>query len=200
LIAGYNEGDNQKLTEYQVWILQQKCMLISLALSKAVEMMPTVKNWDFCCKLALIDASKLGVKVATTSRTIRNWYCEFRKKWKFPMYLPEKPILPQFLDENKDICHCIQQYPQENLNKLSIEFMSEYLHDVILPKMIKEEYGLEPMDETYEEKTIELGGRVAQKECFKSCGSEVLSMRKNLNNTPLMDKRMPLEIFNPIQA
>jgi hypothetical protein len=175
-------------------------MVISLALSKAVEMMPTVKNWDFCCKLALIDASKLGVKVATTSRTIRNWYCEFRKKWKFPMYLPEKPILPQFLDENKDICNCIQQYPQENLNKLSIEFMSEYLHDVILPKMIKEEYGLEPMDETYEEKTIELGGRVVQKECFKSCGSEVLSMRKNLNNTPLMDKRMPLEIFNPIQA
>ncbi len=26
----------------------------------------------------------------------------------------------------------------------------------LLPNMIKEEYGLEPMDETYEEKTIEL--------------------------------------------
>jgi hypothetical protein len=134
LIAGDNEGDNQKLTEYQVWILQQKCMLISLALSKAVEMMPMVKNWDFCCKLALIDASKLGVKVATTSKMIQNWYCEYRNKRKFPMYLPEKPVLPQFLDKNKDICNCIQQYARENLNKLSIEFMSEYLHDVILPK------------------------------------------------------------------
>ncbi len=72
------------------------------------------------------------------------------------MYLPERPLLPQFLDENKDICSSIQQYARENLNKLSIEFMSEYLHDVILPKMIKEEYGLEPMDETYEEKTIKL--------------------------------------------
>ena len=72
------------------------------------------------------------------------------------MYFSENPLLPQFLDENKDICNSIQQYARENLNKLSIEFMSEYLHDVILPKMIKEEYGLEPTDETYEEKTIEL--------------------------------------------
>ncbi len=72
------------------------------------------------------------------------------------MYLPERPLLPQFLDKNKDICSSIQQYARENLNKLSIKFMSEYLHDVILPKMIKEEYGLEPMDETYEEKTMEL--------------------------------------------
>ncbi len=53
------------------------------------------------------------------------------------MYLAEKPVLPQFLDENKDICNSIQQYARKNLNKLSLEFMSEYLHDVILPKMIK---------------------------------------------------------------
>jgi hypothetical protein len=72
------------------------------------------------------------------------------------MYSPEKPLLPQFLDENKDICTSIQQYACENLNKLSIEFMSEHIHDVILPKMIKEEYRLEPTDESYEEKVIEL--------------------------------------------
>ncbi len=72
------------------------------------------------------------------------------------MYLPEKPLLPQFLDENKDICTSIQQYACENLNKLSIEFMSEYIHDVILPKMIKEEYRLEPTNESYEEKVIAL--------------------------------------------
>jgi hypothetical protein len=156
LIAGCKEGDNQKLTKYQVWILQPKCMLISLALSKAVEMMPRVKNWDVCCKLAIVDAARFGVKVATTSRMIQNWYCDFREKRKFPMYLPEKPLLPQSLDENKDICVSIQQYAPENLNRLSIEFMSEYLHDVILPKMIKEEYRLEPSNESYEEKVIEL--------------------------------------------
>jgi hypothetical protein len=54
------------------------------------------------------------------------------------VYLPEEPILPQFIEENKDICSSIQQYAWENLNKLSIEFMSEYLHDALLPKMIKE--------------------------------------------------------------
>ncbi len=115
-------------------------MLISLALSKAAEMMPMVKNWDFCCKLAVVDAARFGVKVAITSRMIQNWYCDFRIKRKFPMYLPEEPLLPQFLDENKDICTSIQQYACKNLNKLSIEFMIEYIHDVILPKMIKEEY------------------------------------------------------------
>jgi hypothetical protein len=84
--------------------------------------------------LAIVDATRFGVKVATTSRTIRNWYCAFRKKRKFSMYLPEKPLLPQFLDENKDICTSIQQYARENLIKLIIEFMNEYIHDVTLPK------------------------------------------------------------------
>jgi hypothetical protein len=72
------------------------------------------------------------------------------------MYFSENPLSPQFLDENKDICTFIQQYAHENLNKLSIEFMSEYLHDVILPKIEKEEYRLEPTNESYEEKFIEL--------------------------------------------
>ena len=45
-------------------------MLISPALIKAVEMMATVKNWDFCCKLAIVDAARFGVKVATISRMI----------------------------------------------------------------------------------------------------------------------------------
>ncbi len=63
---------------------------------------------------------------------------------------PEKHSLPQFLEQNKDICLSIQQYARENLNKLLIEFLSEYRHDAILPKMVKESYVLEPNSEGYE--------------------------------------------------
>ncbi len=69
---------------------------------------------------------------------------------------PEKHSLPQFLEQNKDICLSIKQYARENLHKLSIEFLSEYLHDVILPKMVKESYALEPNSEGYEQSLLEL--------------------------------------------
>jgi hypothetical protein len=39
---------------------------------------------------------------------------------------------------------------------LSIEFLSEYLHDVILPKMVKESYALKPNSEGYEQSLLEL--------------------------------------------
>jgi hypothetical protein len=44
LIADFKASDNQKLTEYQIWTLQQKCMVINLALSKAAEVMEKVQN------------------------------------------------------------------------------------------------------------------------------------------------------------
>ena len=73
------------------------------------------------------------------------------------MYIPpEKLSLPQFLEQNKDICLSIQQYARENLHKLSIEFLREYLHDVFLPKMVKESYMLKPNSEGYEQSLLEL--------------------------------------------
>jgi hypothetical protein len=83
LIADFKENDNQKLTEYQIWTLQRKCMVTSLTLLKATEMMVNVKNWDFCCKTAIVEAAKLGIKLATTSRTVCNWYCDFHQKENF---------------------------------------------------------------------------------------------------------------------
>jgi hypothetical protein len=78
------------------------------------------------------------------------------KNWDFCCKTAIAEVAKQFLDQNKDICLSIQQYARENLHKLSIEFLSEYLHDVILPKMVKESYALEPNSEGYEQSLLEL--------------------------------------------
>ena len=53
-----------------------------------------------------------------------------------------KHNLPPFLQQNKDICQSIQQYGHEHLHELSMELMCEYLHDMILPKLVKEQAGV----------------------------------------------------------
>jgi len=52
--------------------------------------------------------------------------------------MPNKHNLAPFLDENKNVCEWIQQYARQNLLELSIKLMSEYIHDIIIPSMVKE--------------------------------------------------------------
>jgi len=46
--------------------------------------------------------------------------------------------MPPFLQQNPDICTLIQQYGHENLTRMSIEFMSEYVHNTVLLQMVNE--------------------------------------------------------------
>ena len=105
--------------------------------------MTTVQNWDSCCNEAIQQSKRMGIMSAMNSRTIRNWYQDFRVKRKFKMIcLYSKHNLPPFLQQNKDICQSMQQYGREHLHELSMELMCEYLHATILPKMVKEESGV----------------------------------------------------------
>jgi len=51
----------------------------------------------------------------------------------------KKHHLPPFLDLNPDVCKAIRDYAMANLGILSIEMMSQYIHTVILPEMIRKE-------------------------------------------------------------
>jgi hypothetical protein len=92
-----------------------------------------------------------GVK-AGCARTVRNWYLDFgKKKRKFDMSLPRKHKLHMFLDLNAEEKQKIQQYSKKHLHELSVELVSEYIHDVIIPAMVEERYLVTPVDERYEE-------------------------------------------------
>jgi len=66
------------LREYQVWLVRQKIIVLTLALLVAKEKMESTKNWNSCCEEAVIAATRLGIKAGTHSRTFRNWYQNFR--------------------------------------------------------------------------------------------------------------------------
>jgi hypothetical protein len=51
--------------------------------------------------------------------------------------------MPPFLQQNQDVTVAIKQY----LCELSVELVCEYIHETVLPKMIRESTGAVPTDE-----------------------------------------------------
>ncbi len=66
------------------------------------------------------------------------------------MRIPEKHKLPMFLDLNRDEKEKIQQYAKEHLHELSIELMSEYIHETVTPIMVQQKFAVKPEDEQCE--------------------------------------------------
>ena len=89
---------------------------------------------------------------------MRNYYQEFRVKRKFQARVAGKHNLPPFLEQNKEVCTSLQQYAREHLSELSVELICEYLHDTVIPKMVKDASGVEKSvnEELYPEKAKEL--------------------------------------------
>jgi hypothetical protein len=63
----------------------------------------------------------------------------FREKRAFIVPLQNKNNLPAFLDLNPDVCDAIKKFATTNLSQLSCESVSEYIHNVILPEVVKKE-------------------------------------------------------------
>jgi predicted HTH domain antitoxin len=148
-----NEDDeDERFSDYQVWLARQKIIVLTFALKTAKEKMATLQNWDTCCKEATAAAIQLGIKVATNSRTVRNWYHDFRVARKIKIQtLPGKHNLPPFLQQNNDVVTSMQEYGREHLHELSVELMAEYLHSIVLPKMVEEATGVKIGDAAYDE-------------------------------------------------
>jgi len=85
----------------------------------------------------------MGITSAKTSRTICDWYVNFRVKHKFTVeFISNKENLPQLLQENKNNCTKIEQYAHKHLHELSCELMCNNIHETILPEMVKEQQTL----------------------------------------------------------
>jgi len=113
--------------------------------------MKPISHWDMCCEKAVQHMLLCGVKTGC-ARTVRNWYLDFgKKKRKFDMSLPRKHKLPMFLDFNAEEKQKKQQFSKEHLHELSVELVSEYIHDVIIPAMVQERYLVTPVEKRYKE-------------------------------------------------
>ncbi len=58
--------------------------------------------------------------------------------------------LLMFSDLNMDEKEKIQQYAKEHLHELSIELMSEYIHETVIPIMVHEIFAVKSEDKQYE--------------------------------------------------
>jgi len=86
----------------------------------------------------MLQSSALSATIMKHSKTVIKWYRSFRQQQKFQMPYLQKHNLPAFLELNPFVCELLNNLDEKNLVTLSIENMSEYIHDLILPKMVSD--------------------------------------------------------------
>jgi hypothetical protein len=95
-------------------------------------------TWERCCDEAVKQLKMCGITHAKNARTVTNWYRQFRTNRKFKL-APQKKDLPPFLNAHPYLCLRITRYARENLDTLSIEMLAEYIHDKILPRLVRDD-------------------------------------------------------------
>jgi hypothetical protein len=135
------EETNKEISDYQRCMLQQKKCFFTLALTVAKNNMEAVKN-------CLQQGNIIGLHSSKNSHTIRNWHQDFRKERKIKVnLLPGKHNLPPFLQQNQDITIALKEFGREHLHELSVELFLVHIHNVILPKLVKDTTNADPTDE-----------------------------------------------------
>ena len=153
IIGNIKELNLNEIPTYQVFLLRQKCMYLTMSLNLAKEQM---NNWTWtkCCNKAVEHLRKSGLKQAKNGRTVMEWYREFRQNRNFTVFAPQK-LLPPFLEQNPHIVRKIKKYCTLNLAELSVEYVMDYVHNTLLPNLLKEETNQtrqEMGEESYQEK------------------------------------------------
>ena len=157
VVYGIERFEDDTLSKFEKHHIRQKSQLLCMSLNLALENM-NKWTWNQCCREAIERAKKMGVTIVENPKTIEKWYRNFREKRKFCIPLKAKHNLPPFLELNPDVCSAIKEYACSKLSTLSVEMMSEYIHNVVLPKMVENELkdgnNEEIGQETSAEKTI----------------------------------------------
>ena len=77
IIEGAEDIEDDSFSNYKVWVIQQKCHYLSLSLQLAKEHM-NKWTWSLCCQKAVEQLKRIGISHAKNSRTVTEWYRDFR--------------------------------------------------------------------------------------------------------------------------
>jgi hypothetical protein len=89
---------------YDIFIIRQRCSILCLAYTVALEEMNSVRWIEDCCAKAIYDSSRMGIEAAaTTERTVADWNILLRaNREHFPLPDPkirkQKKPLPDLLE------------------------------------------------------------------------------------------------------
>ena len=127
---------------YDVFIIRQRCSILCLAYTVALEEMNSMKWQSGCCEKALWVGSLMGIEAAaTTAKAVAGWNILLRaNREHFPQPNPrlhkDKRPLPELLEYfQEEISHPWQQYCIENLADLSVEMARDELVSRIIPRV-----------------------------------------------------------------
>ena len=84
--------NNYESSDNDIWILQQKSMMLCLAYHYALKHMNHYSWVNKCCQMACDTLCIIGVNYASNPQTIANWNKEFRKKEVFHHPIPYSSI------------------------------------------------------------------------------------------------------------
>jgi hypothetical protein len=132
------EIDDESLSGFDKYVIHQKCAIMSLSLQLALENMNKWTSMQ-CCKSEAVVADRMGMSLTKFPDTVGKWYRAFRGKRKIVLPLKKKNDLPPILELNPDVRAALKTHALANLGTLSVEMMSQYLHNTILPQMVNAE-------------------------------------------------------------
>jgi len=128
---------------YDIFIIRQRCSILCLAYTVALEEMNSARWIEDCCAQAIYDSSRMGIEAAaTTERTVADWNILLRANCEhFPLPDPkirkQKKPLPDLLEYFREeitvpwVSYCIS-----NLADLTVELARNELVTRIIPKCI----------------------------------------------------------------
>ena len=80
-----------------------------------------------------------GKYKANNDDTIMDFYLKFREEIMLPFSKIGKNTLPPYLQGNREESMIIQSYGKETLANLYCKMMIEYIHNTLIPDLVKKE-------------------------------------------------------------
>lgn len=144
------ESDPALYSENQVSYIKTKARYLATALlylkEEGLVVNPPVRvTWTSCCNLAISHMRKSWFNFIEEgrARTLMEWFRQYRKNRRrfphpyHPPYVHKScAIRSPFLLMNPDIVEVIKCEGNTNLDKLSVDFLHEFIHDKVLPPLL----------------------------------------------------------------
>ena len=131
-------------SDFDKFIIRQRCCILSLAYTIALQEMNSSKWMEDCCCAALHTASIMGIEAAaTTMKAVAGWNILLRaNRENFPYPNPrihrDKKPLPELLEYfQEEIKLPWQQYCIENLADLTVDMAREQLINKTIPSVVE---------------------------------------------------------------
>ena len=137
VLEGHDVDDT--MTETAKCNARIRCHYMAWALKIRLNYMNDLSfTWGDCCNKACHKMADAQVFKISHGETVRKWHALFRLNNQFPVVSKEKRQLPYFLQANWDIAEAIRKYGRENIDTLGRNMMHMYIHDTLIPKMLKD--------------------------------------------------------------